>query len=177
MDELIKQVVEKLGLDQEVVNKAIGAVLKFMKDHAGKDIDFANEILNKLPGAETLVKDADKPLPPESAPRANSEGGGATSLLMAIINFIFNSPIMDIIKKLLGMVFGEGAVKMIDSAGGGVEVAGIMNKLGISQEQGTQIVSMLISFMKNKVGADTVDKIISEIPAVKAFLNSSKKDE
>ena len=116
--------------------------------------------------------------------REDREGSGVVdeemhfwTFALACFSFLTKGLIFEMIKKILGMLMGTNAVKMIESASGGVEVAGMMTKLGISTEQGSSIVLMLISFMKGKVGDEVVDQMCDQIPAVKSFLDSSKKDE
>lgn len=178
MDGLIEKVSSTLGLDEIVVKRAIGGILEFLKDNVGEDFDF-NKIVGKLQGADTLIENADKPLP-ETAERAEGTAaspGGSSTIIQLITWILSAGPVLDILKKILSIFFGESAVQMIDSAGDGAELVGKLNKLGLSTEQGKQMVSMLISFMKSKVGDETIDELTDKIPALKAVLDTAKKDE
>jgi hypothetical protein len=66
---------------------------------------------------------------------------------------------------------------MLESAGDGAELVDLLNKLGLSTDQGKSMVNMLVEFMRGKLGPEVVDKLKDQIPAVKAFLASTKKDE
>jgi hypothetical protein len=174
MDELIKQVITKLDLDEEVTRKAIGQVLAFLKKNVGDDFDFST-ILSKLQGADSLIAKANEPLP--DGKRAEPASPAAGVILQLITWLLSAVPVLDILKKILVVLFGASAVQMIDSAGDGAELIGKLNGLGITKEQGTKVVTMLISFMKQKLGPEVVDDLTEKIPALKAFLDTTKKDK
>jgi hypothetical protein len=48
----------------------------------------------------------------------------------------------------LSIFFGNQAVQIIDSAGDGTELIGKLNSSGITREQRTKVVSMLVPFLK-----------------------------
>ena len=171
MDELISQVCDKIGVDKAVASKAIGSILEFLKDNVGKDFDFSS-LLNSMPGAETLLKEADEPLSSGEQPRENSEvAGGIIGLIKWVLSI---GPVWDMLKYLLTLVFGEQATKMLESTGEGVELAGMLNKLGLSKEQGTTMVTMLINFMRDKVDPNLVDQLIDQIPLLKSMMGSKE---
>ncbi len=64
MEEIIRAVAEKVGLDEETAQSVVGTLLSFVRDAA--DEEGANALLDQLPGAQELVDGAG----------GESEGGG-----------------------------------------------------------------------------------------------------
>ena len=64
MEEIIRAVAEKVGLDEETAQSVVGTLLSFVRDAA--DEEDANALLDQLPGAQELVDGAS----------GESEGGG-----------------------------------------------------------------------------------------------------
>ena len=64
MEEIIRSVAEKLGLDEETAQSVVGTLLSFVRDAA--DEEDANALMEQLPGAQELVDSA----------AAEGEGGG-----------------------------------------------------------------------------------------------------
>lgn len=173
VDELIKQVVSKLGLNEEITRKAIGLALEFLKKNVGDDFDF-NKMLGQLQGADTLIARANDPLPEGTVPKTESPSGGIVGWIIWLLSA---GPVLDILKKILSLFFGDKANAMIDSAGDGAELMGKLKGLGITNEQGAKVVSMLVSFIKTAVGPEIVDELTEKMPMLKSFLESTKKDE
>ena len=179
IEELVKQVIAQLNLDEEVTRKAIGLVLSFVKKmcrRSGFDFD---QILQKLPGADNLIERSADPLTNESTAATKSQTpvtlvGGIIAIVVWLLK---TGPFLDILKRVLSMFFGAEAVKMIDSAGDGAELLGNLNTIGITKEQGTKVVTMLVSFMKQHVGTDTMDELVEKIPALKAIIGDTTKKE
>lgn len=171
MDELIASVAEQIGVEEEVAKKAVGAVLKFIKENQDK-IDF-EAILEKLEGAQELV--ATREAEEETSQQvAQPGGGGIFGLVFSILKIL---GVIAMLKSFLQPIFGDGAVKLIDSVEDGAELADVMNKLGIDAEQGSKITKMLFTFMKDKLDADLVEQLLEAVPAVKAFVGDLKKEE
>jgi ribosomal protein L13E len=171
MEDLTNLAVERLGVDREVVETAFGLLLGFLKKKVGDDFDFS-AILSKLKGAEKLIQHVEQQQQSERADPGSSSsnknsGGGIYTFLYALI---FQTPIFDIIKKIISMLFGEGAIKMLTTAGDGAEVLAMLEKAGLTTEQTKSIVTMLIDFMKKKVDPETVDNLVEQIPSLKALL-------
>lgn len=66
MDELIGRLVAGTGVDREAAEKAVGIILDFLQKEAPSDM--VQPLLDKLPGAEALIK-------------AANEGGGLGGLM------------------------------------------------------------------------------------------------
>lgn len=172
MDELIKIIASKIGVKEEVAKKAIGGVLNFLKENHGK-VDF-DEILSKLDGAEDLMNDREVQVAvKEGEAETKSSPGGIFGLIFTVLKAF---GVIAMLKQLLQPIFGDSAVKLIDSVEDGAELAGIMSKLGIDRDQAMKVVQTIISFMKDKLDPDTIDQLTESVPALKAFLGS-KKDE
>jgi len=176
MDELIRLVVDNHGLDEGVTRKAIGTVLAFLKDHVGEDFDFS-KITSQLDGAETLMNDAEA----QTAAREGVEtkSSGLSGIIGLIVSLMKTFGVLEVLKKILSTFFGDSAVKMIESVSDGAELAAILNKFGISQEQGIKIVKIMVNFTKDKIDPETVEQLAEHVPAVKAFLGGegSKKED
>jgi len=176
MDVLIPKVSQQLGLDEAVVRKALGAVLAFLNEQVKKkDFDFS-KILSHLQGAEQLMRDADAQ---EAAAKgtATEQQKGPTGIVGLIFTLLKAFGVIAILKKLLSTFFGENAVKLIDTIEDGAELAVVMEKLGIDHDQGVKIVKMLVDFMKQKVSPETVEQLADSVPALKAFVGETKKEE
>jgi len=203
MDELITKVCTQLGIDEAVAKQAVGAILCFLKEQIaqhGGDFDF-EKITSKLKGALELMKEAPKTKEEAATDRAMDESAGnettttpppptdeasttATSTvptsfnLMAILQWILSiGPIMEILKKVLGTLFGENAVQMLESARDSADLMAILNNLGISTETAKSMVTILVSFMNTKLDPETMDQLAENVPALKPFLDATKKDE
>ena len=82
------------------------------------------------------------------APAAADEGGGG----------------------LLGGVMEAAGSVLGGSAGGGLEMAGIFEKLGLSTDQIGKLVSTVINFIKEHVGESVIDMIVEKVPMLKPFM-------
>lgn len=174
MDELVSKVVGQLGLDEKQAKQAFGALLAFIKTHVGDDFDFSG-LLAKIPGAETTLRDAEAD---DNVPTSGTKAGPNSLSIVGIVTwFLETLGVMDILKKLLSTFFGENAVQMLDSAKDGAELVTVMDKLGITKEQGIKMAKMLVDLVKYNVGPETVDKLAAQVPALRALLGDTKKDE
>mmetsp|Transcript_24925 Transcript_24925/g.61306 ORF Transcript_24925/g.61306 Transcript_24925/m.61306 type:complete len:191 (-) Transcript_24925:1744-2316(-) len=190
MEELTRVAADKLGLDPKVVEQAMGAVLRFLKDQSGS-FDFSKitsaikgvqDLMNQKPETAegTVTETTSRDAPAEEA--SGSGGGPSASVKPAgIIGLIFSVlemfGVLAMLKTILESVFGEGAARMIESAKEGAELTTVLGELGIDREKGMKLVTMLVDFMKDKLDGDTINKLVDQVPAVKMFLNQAKKEE
>lgn len=179
VDVLVKQITAKLNLDEQITRKAIGLVLSFVNKTCQKhNYDFS-QILQKLQGADTLIARSNDPLPNN----ASSGGSGTYDFVGSVIElvtwFLRVGFVVDILKRILSIFFGEKAVELIDSAGDGTELIGKLNTIGISREQGTKVISMLVSFMKQHLDPKTIDELVEKIPVLQVIIgkDDTKKEE
>ena len=103
--------------------------------------DQFSEIANKLPGAEDLIS---------AAPDPGESGGGGGGLLGSITQAA---------SSMLGGKAGEG-----------MDLMGSLGNLGLSTDQGGSLVSMLIDYIKEKVGEQAVAMITEKLPILKSVL-------
>jgi endogenous inhibitor of DNA gyrase (YacG/DUF329 family) len=192
MDELIRGVAQKLGLEEAVVKKSFGAILAFCKEQC-KDIDFNHLLADLGSTAQALLQDAEVSDENNNAPRSSvgssnssaesssntsRSSSGPTGIFGIIFAVLKALGVIQMLKNLLQPIFGESAVKLIDSVEDGAELAVVLEKLGISRAQGVQMVKMLLDFLKDNVASpETVQKITQQVPAIKVFLGEAKKDE
>jgi hypothetical protein len=178
IEELVKQVIAQLKLDEDVTRKAIGLVLSFVKKMCQRSgFDF-NKILQELPGADTLIERSSDSLPNQANSSKSETSMTLIGGIIAIVVWLLKTgPFLDMLKRILSMFFGDQAVKMIDSAGDGAELLGNLNKIGISKDQGTKVVTVIVSFMKQHVDSETIDELIEKVPALKSLLGDTTKKE
>lgn len=167
MDDLVRQVCDRLGVDPAVAKKALGSVLKFCQEQSGS-FDF-NKILGQLQGAEGLMREAETV---DTQAKPTPSGNAIFNLIFGILKQL---GIIAILKQLVAATLGANAAKMIEQAEDGAQLAGILSGLGIDREKGMKLVTMLVSYMKEKVDPDTIDQLTEQIPAVRAFVD--KKEE
>lgn len=193
MDELITSVCSQVGVDEAVAKQAIGAILCFLKEQvADTKFDF-DKVTSKLKGAIDLMNEAPKTKEEAKLDREMDESSGGTDEsttpraaatgtssfnIVALIQWILTAgPLLEILKKLLRMFFGEGAVQMLTSASETADLTAILSNLGVSQEMAKKMVPILVKYMKEKLGPETVDQLAENVPALKPFLDASKKEE
>ena len=136
MDELIKNVVGQLGLDEGTTRNATGSLFGFIKEGLGDDF---SQIADKLPGLDDLITGAEG---------AASEGDGG----------------------MLGSIAKAASSVLGGSAGEGLELASILEKLGLSTDQIGKLVTMVIDFVKENLGEEVITMIVDKVPALKPFL-------
>ena len=178
IEELIKQVTLKLNLDDELTRRAIGLVLAFVSKTCDKNNFDFHQILQKLQGADTLIARSNDPLPN----KVTNPPGSSTDIVgsvIALITWLLSiGAVVDILKRILSMFFGDKAVQMIDSAGDGTELLGKLHSIGMTHDQGTKVVAMLISFLKQHLDPKMIDELVEKNPALKAVIgNTTKKQE
>ena len=178
IEELIKQVSSKLNLDEELARKAIGLVLAFVnKTSVKNNFDFQQQILQNLQGADTLIARSNDPLPNQAAAPSGSTTNIVGSVIALITWLLHAGPVVDFLKRILSIFFGDKAVQMIDSAGDGTELLGKLNGIGITREQGTKVVILLVSFLKQHLDPNTIDELVNKIPALKAVIGDTTKKQ
>lgn len=103
--------------------------------------DQFSSISARLPGAEQLISEAGQSEEP-------SGGGGLMGSLKGAAS---------------SMLGGSGA-------GQGLELMGVLQKTGLSAEQGGSFLTMLIEFIKGEVGEGVVSKITEKLPMLKSLV-------
>jgi hypothetical protein len=169
----------------------------------GSKFDFQAAIIDQLKGALELMREA--PKDPEQAKRQAEERMNKNknnnhhpteeettkaptaepsktitfpSIVIAILHYILTvGPIFDILKKIASTFFGENAVHLLESSKDSTQLLQILQNLGISQETAQKMTTLLVSYMKEKVGPETMEKLGECVPALKPFLQASEKEE
>ncbi|QUS39248.1 DUF2267 domain-containing protein [Tardiphaga alba] len=88
MDELIKALTAKVGIDEAVAEKAVGSILEFLKREAPPEP--VNALIANIPGAEAAI--------------AANEGGGFS---------LMGGGLMALGSKLMGMGLGMGEIQSV----------------------------------------------------------------
>lgn len=146
MDQFIKQVSTQTGVDESQARVFFGKILEFVKRNASEEV--TKDISAKIPEAEKLIGDA----------KAASDSGSANNDLLKPC-----MPVLEMLKKLINDIIGGDGAKA-------VEVANIMEKSGVSPEQGASMIQKLLTYLEGKVGADTVNKLTEQIPALQTVV-------
>ena len=103
--------------------------------------DFS-QIADKLPGVDDLISGA------SGATAGGGDSGGG----------------------ILGGLAQAASSVLGGSVGEGLELASILEKLGLSTDQIGSLVTMVINFIKENVGEEVIDMITDKVPALKPFL-------
>lgn len=140
MDELIEQLTSKLGIDSSVANAGVSKTMAMLKDQAGDDL--FGKISGMIPGAAEAA-DAD----PGVASAGAADGGG-----------------------MLGKLAGMASAALGGQAGGGLEMASALASTGIDAEKLGPFITMVVEFLKDKLGDDVLDEILSKFPMLKTLL-------
>lgn len=133
MEEFISMVTSQLGIGEAETKSATGGILKVIKDQL--DDSTFGSLLEKLPGAEALVGQA------EAAEPAASGGGGLLGSLTS----------------MAGSLLGGGS-------GGVADVAQALSSSGIGLDKAGGFLSTLIAFLKDKLGDDMFASVASKLP-------------
>ena len=173
MDQLIANIAQKIGVEEAVAKQAVGAVLKFLKENQTK-VDF-QAILEQLQGAQQVMEAT--PVTREQVQQPTESKKSAGGIFGLVVSLLKIFGIIAMLKAFLQPIFGDSAVKLLESVEDGAELVDVMNKLGINRDQATQVVQMLFSFMQDKLDADLLQKLLDAVPAVKAFVGDLKKTE
>ncbi|EMI42543.1 DUF2780 domain-containing protein [Rhodopirellula sp. SWK7] len=102
--------------------------------------DLFNQIAGAVPGAEEAASQAAES--PEPA-----AGGG-----------------------LLGKLSGMASAALGGNAGGGLEMASALASTGIDADKLGPFISTVVEFLKDKLGDDVVEQIMSKLPMLKTLL-------
>ncbi len=141
MDELIQQLTSKLGIDASVATAATGKAMAMVKEHAGDDL------FNKISAAVPGVGEAAQQAAEEPATAAAAGGGG-------------------MLGKLAGMASGV----LGGSAGSGLEMGAALSAAGLQTDQISGFASTIVAFLKEKVGDEVMDQILSKVPMLKSLI-------
>ena len=144
MEDFVKQISSSTAVSEDQVRSFLGKMLDFIKANAPEDV--ADDISAKVPGADGLSREA------IAVPPRDSDNGMLKPCM----------PVLDMLKKLIGQVLGGDAAKT-------EEITDIMARSGVAPDQGAEIIQKLLAFLKDKVGPDTVTKIVEQVPALQTI--------
>ncbi|MFK8113775.1 MAG: DUF2780 domain-containing protein [Rubripirellula sp.] len=138
MDELIKQLTAKLGIDESVANAATGKAMALVKEHAGEDL--FSKISSAIPGAGEVADQG-------AAEPAGEEGGG-----------------------MLGGLMGMASSALGGSAGEALGIGKDLSSAGLEASQIGGFASMVVEFLKEKVGDEVMEQILAKVPMLKSLM-------
>lgn len=134
MDEFIQLVTKQLGVSSETSKSATGGILKMLQDQLGGEL-FA-KVQAQLPGVQGLIGAADK-----AGTGAADAGGG----------------LMGSLTSMAGSLLGG-------KAKGLAEITAALTKSGLSVEKIPQFMTLLIDFLKDKLGNDLFATLAAKLP-------------
>ena len=134
MDEFIQLVTKQLGVSSETSKSATGGILKMLQDQLGGEL-FA-KVQAQLPGIQGLIGAADK-----AGTGATDAGGG-----------------------LMGSLTSMAGSLLSGKAKGLAEVTAALTKSGLSIEKIPQFMTLLIDFLKDKLGNDLFATLAAKLP-------------
>ncbi|SRR6056297_3649075 len=71
---------------------------------------------------------------------------------------------------LLGKLAGMASSALGKSAGGGLELGAALSETGLKSDQMGGFVSMIIEFLKEKVGDDVMEQVLGKFPMLKSLM-------
>ena len=132
MEDFISLVTQQLGIGESEGKTATGGILKLVKDQL--DEGTFSQLLEKLPGAEALVQQAES--------GSDGDGGGG---------------LMGSLTSMAGGLLGGGE-------GGVADIAKTLGDAGIGLDKAPGFLSTLVSFLKDKLGEDMFSSLAAKLP-------------
>ena len=137
MDEFIQMVTKQLGVSDETGKSATGGILKMLQDQLGSDV--FDKVKAQLPGVQGLIGAAEK-----SGEKSGDTAAGGGGLLGSLTS-------------MAGSLLGG-------KAKGLAEIAATLAKSGLSADKIPQFMTMLIEFLKQKLGNDLFATVATKLP-------------
>lgn len=138
MNNLIDQLAQQYGISKEQVQAGAGAILQLLQDKGGA-VDF-QQLLGAVPGAQAWMEQA-KALPQQ----AGQVGGG-------------------LLGQAAGLVGALGGQGQSGLAG----LLGRLGQAGFKPDSAAQFVPALLEQLKGRAGADVLNQLLQQVPALKA---------
>lgn len=143
MQEFISMAASKFGLSEGSAADLTGGLLAKIKGSV--DANDFSALADKIPGLGQLASQGDA-----------EQGGGGGGLLGG-----------------LGGAFGGGGGLLgglAQKAGGAMGIMGLIEKSGLDASQASGFVGSLVGWLKEKAGGGLIEKIVSQVPALKGLL-------
>jgi hypothetical protein len=153
MQEFIQSAASKLGISEEKVSEFTGGLLAKVKEYA--DNDTVQSLISKVPGLDKLLHSHTSAEEPEAEPASSGASGflgglgGAGGMLGGLASK------------------AQAAIGAATSIG---DIAGLAQKAGLDASKASQYAKMFVDFLRQKVGEDTVNKVVSKVPGLAALI-------
>jgi hypothetical protein len=141
MDELLRQLAERLGIPTDQAAVGAGALLNLIRENASR-IDF-EQLLKAVPEASNWMGTA----------ASAAQGGGAAS----------GGGLLGEIGSLIGSLTGG-------AAGGMGGLLSALAHSGLSPDKLAQFVPELLSLLQQRGGADLLQRLAGSVPFLRDFL-------
>ena len=66
---------------------------------------------------------------------------------------------------------------MLESASESADLMGILNNLGISSDTAKSMMTIMMTYLNNELGPETMEQLVENVPALRPFLDATKKGE
>lgn len=147
MQEFISMAASKFGLSEDSASGLTGGLLGKLKESVSAE-DFS-ALADKVPGLGDLA---------DAGGESAEQSGGGGGLLGGLAG-------------ALGGGGGGGLLGgLAEKAGGAAGIMGLVEKSGLDMSQAGGFVSSLVGWLKEKAGGGIVEKIVSQVPALKGLL-------
>lgn len=140
MEQLIANIVSKVGIDENLAKTAVGIILNMFQDAA--PADKMSALTEAMPGAEDLMSTA------ASATTSTDSGGGG---------------LMGGLGSMVAGALGGGDNPLMAALGQ-------LQAQGLSMDQAKQVGQEVADFAREKAGDDVVKDIAASIPGLSAVL-------
>jgi hypothetical protein len=147
MDEILQQLVERLGTHPGQTEVGAGALLSLIREHASQ-VDF-EQLLRAVPEASRWMGTAAAAQAAGAAPPGEDAGGG-------------------LLGELGGLIGG-----LTGSTGG---IGGLLSALahsGLSADKLMQLVPALLALLQQRGGADLLQRIAGSVPMLREILGGA----
>ncbi|MEL6374042.1 MAG: hypothetical protein AAFR04_08735 [Pseudomonadota bacterium] len=158
MQDLIQNIVGRLGLDPAIAEKAVGYVLSLLQQHG--PADKVQSMLGAMPGASDLISKISEPGEGDAAAGgdASASSGGLGALGASLGGGLAGG--------LGGMVAGA-----LGGGGGGImDTLGKLQGLGLNIDQAKGVGIETLNYAREKAGDDTIGAVVDQVPGLKDLL-------
>jgi len=144
MDEILRQLAERLGIQTDQAAVGAGALLSLIREHASR-LDF-EQLLRAVPEASTWMGTA----------ASAAQGGGPAA----------GGGLLGEIGGLIGSLTGN-------AAGGMGGLLSALAHSGLSPDKLGQFVPELLSLLQQRGGTDLLQRLVGAVPLLRDFLGGT----
>lgn len=141
IDQLIQQLVSKIGIDENLARQGVGIIMGLLKKEG--DAGSVSALFDKIPGAADLAGEFE----------GLSSGGGAIGA-----------------GGMLGGLMGKVGGMLGGNAGDALSAMAAFKDSGLSVDQAKDMAPVVTDFLKENAGEDLMKQALGSVPTLKGFL-------